>query len=76
LAFKSSEEMRKVSDDVAAELARAGVAAETATNMPIADAALRISDWREAKALDTICVITLCCDPRRYRRSPDFDQDS
>ncbi len=43
-----------MSDDAAAELASAGVATETATKMPRAEAAFRISDWHEAKALDTI----------------------
>jgi hypothetical protein len=51
--------MRKVSDEAAAEFATAGVAAATATKMPIAAAAFRISDWHEAKALDTMSVVTL-----------------
>jgi hypothetical protein len=42
------------------------VAADTATKMPIADAALRISDWHEAKALDTMCVITLLLRPAPF----------
>ena len=43
-----------MSDDAAAEFASAGVATETATKIPRADAALRISDWHEAKALETM----------------------
>jgi hypothetical protein len=62
-AFKSSGEMRKVSDEAAAEFATAGVAAATATKMPIAAAAFRISDWHEAKTLDTMSVVTLLLRP-------------
>jgi hypothetical protein len=58
--------MRKESDEAAAEFAIAGVAADTATKMPIADAAFRISDWHEAKALDTMCVITLLLRPAPF----------
>jgi hypothetical protein len=58
--------MRKVSDEAAAEFAIAGVAADTATKTPIAEAALRISDWHEAKALDTMCVITLLLRPAPF----------
>ena len=58
--------MRNVSDEAAAEFAIAGVAADTATKMPIAEAALRISDWHEAKALDTMCVITLLLRPAPF----------
>ena len=71
-AFKSSGEIRKVSDEAAAELARAGVAAETATRMPSADAAFRISDWREAKTLDTIMCHYLMLRPAPYLVQPRF----
>jgi hypothetical protein len=75
LAFKSSGEMRKVSDEAAAELANDGVAAVKAATITKADTALRISDWQCAKALDTILCTTLCCDPRFYAVQK-FDQDS
>ena len=69
-AFKSSGEIRKVSDEAAAEFAKAGVAAETATKMPRADAALRISDWRVAKALDTITCHYLMLRPAPFDAAP------
>jgi hypothetical protein len=70
LAFKSSGEMRKVSDEAAAEFATAGVATATATKMLIAEAAFRISDWHEAKALDTMCDVTLLLRPAPILAQP------
>ena len=76
LGFKSSGEMRKVSDEAAAEFAIAGVPAATATKMPIAEAAFRISDWHEAKALDTMSVVTLLLRPApNFSAAPKLDQD-
>ncbi len=73
-ALKSSAEIRKVSDEAAAELANDGVAAVKAATITKADTALRISDWRCAKALDAILCTTLKCDPRFYAVQT-FDQD-
>jgi hypothetical protein len=70
LALKSSGEIRKVSEDAAAEFAIAGVPAATAIKMPIAEAAFRISDWHEAKALDTMCVVTLLLRPAPILAQP------
>ena len=68
-AFKSSGEMRKVSDEAAAELANDGVAAVKAATITKADTALRISDWRCAKALDTIMCLYLMMRPALLRSS-------
>ena len=66
-----------MSDDAAAEFASAGVATETATKMPRADAALRISDWNEAKALDTMMSTYLFVATRAISDSvPKIDRDS
>ena len=76
-ALRSSEEIRKVSDDAAAEFASAGVATETATKMPRADAALRISDWHEAKALDTMMSTYLFVATRAISDAvPKIDRNS
>jgi len=66
-----------VSDEAAAEFARAGVATATATKMPIAAAAFRISDWHEAKALDTMMSTYLFVATRAISDTvPKIDRDS
>ena len=68
-ARKSSGEIRKVSDEAAAELANDGVAAVKAATITKADTALRISDWQCAKALDTIMCLYLMMRPALLRSS-------